>query len=121
MVVFIDYTAAFDSVSHFFLDEALGEAGASDKSRSVFRSIYENASASVRVRNADGTDTLSSSFPVRRGVVQGDIFSPLCFIVALDCIFLRHDKEEGIAMTAPTDSEHRQIIQRARWFHVPSD
>ena len=28
--MFIDYTAAFDTVSHKFLDEALGKAGASN-------------------------------------------------------------------------------------------
>ena len=54
------------------------------------------------MRKADGTDVYSESFPVRRGVVQGDIFSPLCFIVALECIFKRCDTEElqpgGIAM-----------------------
>ena len=27
VVIFIDYTAAFDSLSHCFLDEALAEAG----------------------------------------------------------------------------------------------
>ena len=48
--VFIDYIAAFDSVSHHFLDMALGEAGASDKSRAIFRAIYTKASAMVRVK-----------------------------------------------------------------------
>ncbi|MBV1857692.1 MAG: hypothetical protein KUG77_04710, partial [Nannocystaceae bacterium] len=33
VVVFLDYKAAFDSVSHLFLDESLGVAGASDKTR----------------------------------------------------------------------------------------
>ena len=33
-VSFIDYSAAFDSVSHKFLDKALAAAGASDKNQS---------------------------------------------------------------------------------------
>jgi hypothetical protein len=75
--VFIDYTAAFDSVSHKFIDEALAEAKASDKSRSIFRAIYREATAVVRVRKNDGTDAYSGTFPVDRGVIQGAIDSPV--------------------------------------------
>ena len=35
-VTYIDYSAAFDSVSHKFLDRALKVAGASNKSRALF-------------------------------------------------------------------------------------
>ena len=31
------------------------------------------------------------TFPVRRGVIQGDIFSPQCFTLGLDQIFRLHD------------------------------
>jgi hypothetical protein len=43
-VTFIDYSAAFDSISHKFLDRALKEAGASAKSRALFRAIYRAVS-----------------------------------------------------------------------------
>ncbi len=43
------------------------------------------------MKTAAGDKVFSETFPVRRGVVQGDIFSPLCFIVALEAIFRRHD------------------------------
>ena len=33
----------------------------------------------------------SEPFPIRRGVVQGDIFSPQCFTLGLDRIFRLHD------------------------------
>ena len=39
-ITFIDYTAAFDTVSHKFLDEALAEAGAPIKARAMFRAVY---------------------------------------------------------------------------------
>ena len=55
-VTFVDYTAAFDSVSHKFLDRALQEAGASDKSRSLFRAVYLVVSAVTKVASTDGTD-----------------------------------------------------------------
>ena len=40
VLTFVDFAAAFDTVSHKLLDEALAEAGASDKSRALFRAIY---------------------------------------------------------------------------------
>ena len=40
ILTFIDYSAAFDSVGHKFLDEALGEASAKPKTRAIFRSVY---------------------------------------------------------------------------------
>ena len=91
-LTFIDYSAAFDSVSHKFIDTALTEAGASPKSRAIFRSIYKTASAMTEVTGPDGETVFSDAFPVRRGVVQGDITSPLYFILALECILRRHDK-----------------------------
>ena len=44
VVTFIDYTAAFDTLSHAFLDEALGHASVSCKLRRIIRAIYTAAS-----------------------------------------------------------------------------
>ena len=90
-VTFIDYSAAFDSVSHKFLDRALKKAGASAKSRALFRAIYKAASATTRVDDVDGKTVTSAPFQVNRGVIQGDITSPLYFILALELILRRHD------------------------------
>jgi hypothetical protein len=48
----IDFTAAFDSVSHKFLDEVLAEAGAAPKSRALFGAMYTAAEGRVRVGGA---------------------------------------------------------------------
>ena len=90
-LTFIDYSAAFDSVSHKFLDQALGAAGASDKSRAMFRAIYNAATAVTEVQGVDGQTVLSDAFPINRGVVQGDITSPLYFILAIEIILRTHD------------------------------
>eukprot|EP01045_Picozoa_sp_COSAG04_P020331 COSAG04_NODE_2071_length_4866_cov_24.794210_1_plen_206_part_00 len=79
------------SNGHLFLDESLGVAGASDKTRAMFRAVYGKANAVVRVRKGNGEEVFSESFDVRRGVVQGDIFSPLCFIIALARVMELHD------------------------------
>ena len=97
-VTYIDYSAAFDTISHKFLDRALKKAGASDKSRALFRAIYARASAVTKVASTDGSDITSEPFPIRRGVIQGDITSPLYFILALDLILREHDvmQDKGI-------------------------
>ena len=94
-VSFIDYSAAFDSVSHKFIDKALKAAGASHKSRALFRAIYKAASATTRVQSTDGSEVMSAPFPIDRGVVQGDITSPLYFILALELILRKHDSNRN--------------------------
>ena len=46
ILTYLDYVAAFDTVSHKFLDVALGEAGASAKSRSL---IFQKVSRKIRI------------------------------------------------------------------------
>ena len=97
VVTYIDYTAAFDSVSHKFMDAVLAKAGASKKSRAIFRAIYEAASGIARVRGTDGQVIYSQAFNVGRGVIQGDIMSPVLFILALDQIIQQYDtKQRGM-------------------------
>ena len=91
VATFIDYTAAFDTQSQKFLDEALGCAGVSSKIRRIVQAIFEAASGCVRIRNPDGTEQLSDPFDIARGVLQGDIFSPPAFIVGLWKTFQKHD------------------------------
>ena len=94
-LTFIDYSAAFDSVSHKFLDKALAAAGAKDKTRAMFRAIYGAATAITEVQGIDGETIKSDAFPINRGVVQGDITSPLYFILALELILRTHDAQPG--------------------------
>ena len=66
VVTFIDYTAVFDTVSQAFLDEALSAAGVSVKVRRIIHAIFTAASGCVRIRNPDGSCTLSDSFDISR-------------------------------------------------------
>ena len=43
------------------------------------------------MKDNDGKHVLSNAFPVRRGVVQGDITSPIYFIMVLEAILRRYD------------------------------
>ena len=92
VVTFIDYKAAFDSVSHKFIDMVLTRAGASRKCRAIFRAIYDASKGIVRVNGILGQKVYSNAFNIGRGVVQGDIVSPLLFILALDQLIQCYDK-----------------------------
>ena len=43
IITFIDYSAAFDTESQKFLDEALGAAGVSSKVRRIIQAIFRVA------------------------------------------------------------------------------
>ena len=68
---------SFDRISHAFLEEALRDAGASNKSIAMIRALYAQTKAKRRVTAADGTQTYSKEFPINRGVriLQGDLIS----------------------------------------------
>ena len=54
VITFIDFTAAFDSVSHKFLEKSLLRAGAGQKSIAIFKAIYRKSTARVRVSTPSG-------------------------------------------------------------------
>ena len=91
VVTFIVYTAAFDSVSHRFLYESLAEANVPPKVCRIINAIYTAANGAVRIRQPSGQHVHSPTFSVNRGSIQGDIYSPSLFTLALDRIFRRHD------------------------------
>ena len=91
VVTCIDYSAAFDTNSHMFLDKALAEAGVGAKVRRIVHAIFAAATGVVCLRHPEGTMTLSEPFDIPRGVLQGDTFSPVAFIAGLDRIFRIHD------------------------------
>ena len=66
-------------------------AGASRKTRAMFRAIYAAAEGTARVRGLQGNVVYSTAFKVRRGVIQGDIISPIFFILAMEQLFRIHD------------------------------
>ena len=99
-ITFIDYSAAFDSVSHRFIDVDLKKAKVSVKIRAMYRAVYPAASAYTTVPTADGKQVKFDTFAIRRGVVQGDITSPLYFILFSPGIDLAKFPGKGVPLGA---------------------
>ena len=92
---YIDYSSAFDSVSHKYLDRILTNAGASRKTPPRFCTIYAAAEGIARVKGLHDNKVHIASFKVRRGVIQcniiqGDIISPIFFTLAMEQLFPTH-------------------------------
>ena len=99
VLTFIDYSAAFDTETQMFLDEAFAEAGVGAKECRIVQAIFVAATGVLRLRHTDGTMTLSEPFDIASGVLRGDIFSPVAFITGLDRIFQMHDPQNhGVAV-----------------------
>jgi len=97
VLTFIDYKAAFDTESQLFLDEALSSAGVSVKVRRIIQAIFKAAVGCVKIDNE-----ISEPFDISRGVLQGDIFSPVAFIAGLWRIFATYDQTDaGITLGTP--------------------
>ena len=86
LAIFVDFKDAFSTMSHKFMKRMLKQIGVSKKVRQLFKSIYSQACGKIRQINADGTFTYSKLFEINRGVIQGDIFSPLVFTAGLAVI-----------------------------------
>ena len=69
-MTYIDYSTAFDDVSHKYMDKALKDVGTSPKTRSMFRAVYRVANTVTKVVGPDGETTFSEAFPVSRDVVK---------------------------------------------------
>ena len=84
IITYIDFTAAFDSILHSYLLNTLVQYGGPLKYCRLIKGIYDSAHVRVRHQEPGGGRSYSRNVRVDRGVIQGDIPSPVCFLVALD-------------------------------------
>ena len=95
VIPYIDFTAAFDSILHSYLINTLKEYEVPLKYCRLVKAIYDSAAVRVRLQDPGGHRSHSRNINIRRGVIQGDIPSPICFLVALDKLL----KDHGISLT----------------------
>ena len=102
IVTYIDFTAAFDSVLHSYLLNALKEYGVPLKYCRLVQAIYESAKIRVRLQEINGQKSYSRPISIKRGFIQGDIPSPICFIIALDKLLKDHGNLQFGIQLLPT-------------------
>ena len=100
VITYIDFTAAFDSISHSFLLNALKEYNVPLKYCRLIKAIYDSAAVRVRLQERGGSKCYSRNVSIKRGVIQGDIPSAVCFLVSLDKILKDHGSlDMGLKVT----------------------
>ena len=80
-MAFIDLEKAFDRVPREVIWWALRESGVEEWLISVIKSMYDGATTAVKIGASE-----SKKFPVRVGVHQGSVLSPLLFIIVLEAL-----------------------------------
>ena len=101
-ICFIDYSKAFDCVSHDKLWEILREMNFEPKIVNLIKSLYHEQQASVRLEKSD-----TESFTVGKGVRQGCILSPNLFSIYTESI-MRNVEED------PRSSQYEEVILQGR-------
>lgn len=81
VVVFIDFSKAFDSIHRDRMFEILHAYGIPHSIVEAIRIIYDDSSAIVL--SPDGE---TNQFPIQAGVLQGDTLAPFLFITVLDYV-----------------------------------
>ena len=100
IITYIDFMAAFDSILHSYLFNALKQYGVPPKYYRLVQCVYKSAKARVRLQEPGGNRSYSRSREIRRGVIQGDIPSPICFLVSLDKLLKDHGSlHQGVKLT----------------------
>ena len=99
VIMFLDFSKAFDSIRWPSMDSILRVYGVPDKLRTAIMSIYYGTSAHVRTQ-----DVTSNPFPLTVGVLQGDTLAPYLFIIVLDYIMRRAIPDPSIGFTIAAGS-----------------
>jgi hypothetical protein len=110
VIVFVDFTKAFDSVNRKSLEQIILLYGVPQQLVSAIMALYINTTACVRT-----SDGLTDNFATSSGILQGDTLAPFLFVVVMDFVlriallpfpedaFLFADGEEPLPALAYAD------------------
>lgn len=97
-VAWIDYRKAYDSVPHSWLCKVLEIYKVDPKMRMVITKAMENWKTTLIVNTEEGISE-SRQIRIRRGIFQGDTFSPLWFCLALNPLsYMLNSTDKGYAI-----------------------
>lgn len=81
VVVFVDFSKAFDSVDRAALHQIIQLYGVPDRMAATIMSLYSGTNAFVRT-----PDGPTDSFNTSSGILQGDTLAPFLFVVVMDYV-----------------------------------
>ena len=115
---FIYFKKAFDSIHHNTLWKILRSYGVPLKIVSLIETFYNHFECSVILSN-----TSSEWFPVKSGVRQGCILSPILFLVVIDWVMRKatSDKPRGIQWTLFSQLEDLDFADDLAFLSVKLD
>ena len=99
IVTFVDFKKAFDSINRLMMFSILRHYGIPKTLVDAIQVLYTNSSSAVMV---DGS--LSASFNVTTGVLQGDVLAPFLFIILVDYLLGKASEPDTGVMTCPRQS-----------------
>ena len=92
-VLCVDFSKAFDSVEHLFIDRVLEFYNFGPNMRKMVRTILSNREAKIIYG-----DRLGEPIKIDRGTPQGDKASPYLFILCIEILLIKINKENGGAV-----------------------
>lgn len=98
--LFVDFKSAFDSINHPLLFRKLKQIGINSKIIRIIEDMYNKASIKIKV------DTkLSKQIGITKGVLQGEILSPLLFALFLSDLkeYMRNKGIRGVSGNHKTE------------------
>ena len=98
---FVDFSKAFDSVIHSHLWTSIINNGIHGKMLKMLRAMYENMKACIKTKKG-----LTEYFECEIGTRQGDILSPLLFILHLNEFLKQQKKRKYKVYTSQKNTHH---------------
>lgn len=93
--LFVDMSQAFDTVNHEWLWNKLKVKGLSDKIINTIKAIYKMARAKIKT-----TYGISETFPIQKGVLQGETMSSILFNIYLEDLVEQLSNSDTIPIKA---------------------
>jgi hypothetical protein len=89
-VIFVDFKKAFDSINRQMMFAILLHYGIPEKIVTAITKLYDQSRGTVLINGK-----LSDPFDISTGVLQGDVLAPFLFVIVVDYVITKSEKEHG--------------------------